>query len=292
MSRETSCGRATVRQVCEALHISRQAYYAALKPRAVGTIYVRTARAGPWATAEELEAGIRRVVDEHPAWGVRKVWAVLRRDGIKVSRKRVWAMMNRLGLVLPPLADRIEACLGGPVSVPESNRRWASDLTTAWTRKDGWVAIVPLVDCGDRSVLEWEVTISQDSPVVLAPLARGLAQVFGCSEDVPDGFEFRSDHGPQYTGSDCRDLCRSWRVEHTFAPVGRPTGNAVAERLILTMKTELIWTRDWESVAELRMALASWVVEYNERRPHQALDWKTPAEQRAHNLGLSIEDVA
>jgi putative transposase len=223
---------------------------------------------------------------------VRKVWAVLRRDGIKVSRKRVWAMMHRLGLVLPPLAERIESRLGGQVSVPESNRRWATDLTTVWTRRDGWAAVTPVVDCGDRSVLAWEVSRSQESPAILAPVARGLAEVFGSPPAVPDGFELRSDHGPQFTGSDCRELCRDWRVEHTFAPVGRPTGNAVAERLILTMKTELIWTRDWESVDELYTALASWVAEYNERRPHQALGWRTPAEQRALNLGLSLEDAA
>jgi putative transposase len=292
VNRETSYGRATVRQTCEAFRVSRQAYYAALKPRVVERARVRVERAGSWATAAELEAGIRRIVAEHPAWGVRKVWAVLRRDGMKVARKRVWAMMHRLGLVLPPLAERIEARLGGQVSVPESNRRWASDLTTVWTRQDGWVAIVPLVDCGDRSVLQWEVATSQESPVVLAPLARGLAETFGRPESVPDGLEFRSDHGPQFTGSDCRDLCQAWRVDHTFAPVGRPTGNAVAERLILTMKTELIWTRDWESTAELRTALAAWVVEYNERRPHQALEWRTPAEQRAINLGSPLEEAA
>jgi putative transposase len=210
---------------------------------------------------------------------------------MKVSRKRVWALMHRLGLVLPPLAERLDR-LTGQVSVADSNRRWASDLTTAWTRKDGWVAIVPLVDCGDRSLLQWEVATSQESPVVLAPLSRGLAQVFGRPENVPDGLEFRSDHGPQYTGSDCRDLCDHWRVEHTFAPVGRPTGNAVAERFILTLKTELIWTRDWESAAELRAALEVWAVEYNERRPHQALEWRTPAEQRSINLGLPQEEAA
>jgi putative transposase len=291
VSRKTSYGRATVRQTCEAFGISRQAYYAALKPRQAAPARARVERAGPWATAEELEAGIRRIVAEHPAWGVRKVWALLRRDGMRVARKRVWAMMHRLGLVLPPLAERIEARLG-QVSVPESNRRWASDLTTVWTRRDGWVAIVPLVDCGDRSVLQWEVATSQESPVVLAPLARGLADAFGRPENVPDGFEFRSDHGPQFTGSDCRDLCWDWRVEHTFAPVGRPTGNAVVERFILTMKTELIWTRDWESTDELRAALAAWVVVYNHGRPHQALEWRTPAEQRAINLGRPLEEAA
>ena len=101
---------------------------------------------------------------------------------------------------------------------------------------------------------------------------------------MPAGLELLTDHGPQYTGSDCDQLCRRWRLDHLLAPVGRPTGNAVAERVILTLKVELIWTRDWDTIAELRAAVEQWMVEYNEVRPHQALKWRTPAEQRAENL--------
>jgi transposase InsO family protein len=46
---------------------------------------------------------------------------------------------------------------------------------------------------------------------------------------VPDGFEIRTDHGPQYTGATCDEFSTDWNVDQTFAPVGRPTGNAVAE---------------------------------------------------------------
>jgi transposase InsO family protein len=54
--------------------------------------------------------------------------------------------------------------------------------------------------------------------------------------------------------------------------------------VILTLKVELIWTQDWETIAELRAAVEQWMACYNERRPHQALQWRTPAEQRAQNL--------
>ncbi len=58
---------------------------------------------------------------------------------------------------------------------------------------------------------------------------------FGESAIVPDDFELRSDHGSVYTGADCEQLCDEWKVNHTFSPVGRPTGNAVAERVIQTI---------------------------------------------------------
>lgn len=294
MSRQTSLGVAQVRQLCQAFGISRQAYYAARKPKRVRRS--RPKRSGPprpsCATVEELEPRIRKIVAEHSAWGVRKVWARLRRDGLHVSHKRVWALMNHWGLVLPPAAERDPAARRGQVAVPDSNRRWASDLTTTWTRKDGLVALVPVVDCGDRVCLGIEVTKSQESPPVLNPLERALVTEFRDPEQVPPGLELRTDHGPQYTGVDCEELCDHWGLEHTFAPVGRPTGNAVAERLILTLKQELIWTQDWDSIDELRAAIQRWLQIYNHERPHQALEWRTPDEQRSRNLGRQRQAAA
>lgn len=73
-------------------------------------------------------------------------------------------------------------------------------------------------------------------------------------------------------------------LEQTFAPVGRPTGNAVAERTIQTMKAECLWLEDFEDAADVQRALDRWRHEFNDERPHQALDWQTPAERRAERL--------
>jgi transposase InsO family protein len=283
MSRTTSLGKATVRLLCATFGISRQAYYytgGRRRPQQTAP----APRAPVWATTEQLVAAIEAIVQAHPGWGVRKVWAVLRRQGPAASHKRVWAEMHRLGLTLPPVAERREEAARGHVTVADSNRRWATDLTTVWTRQDGVVALVPVIDCGDRFALACAVTKSQEAPSVLAPVGGSLWREFHCPEHVPDGLELRSDHGPQYTGADCAELCARWRLDHTFAPVGRPTGNAVAERFILTLKLELIWTRDWESAAELDEAIHGWLDTYNQQRPHQALNWQTPAERRAANL--------
>jgi transposase InsO family protein len=312
MSRKTSRGIAPIGLLCAAFGRTRQAYYAA-KQRieqasrgariegccgsGQGEIVPLGAtskallgvgggeRPGACVSAAELVAGIRSVVARFPAWGVRKVWARLRREGLRVSRKRVWKTMHALGLTLPPLCERAVPLVRGQVAVAESNRRWATDLTTAWTAREGWVALVPLIDCGDRFAFELEVTKAQEAAAVLAPLERALVGEFGAPEAVPDGLELRSDHGPQYTGADAEALCARWRLAHFFAAVGRPTGNAVVERFIETLKVELVWTRDWESLDELREAVREWLHVYNCERPHQALEWKTPAEKRAENLG-------
>lgn len=324
MSRVTSRGTASVNQLCEAFMLSRQAYYAArqrIEDPSSGAAEPPTVGSGaptivdPGASsavvseeealdpafrgqsgipAQRLLPAIRAVIRRSPAWGVRKVWAFLRHVcGWIVSRRRVWRLMKAHALVLPASApERREAAPRGHVVVPESNRRWATDLTTQTTARDGVVAIVPVIDCGDRAVLAIALTRSQEAPAVLRPLEDALAASFVDRRGVPDGLELRSDHGPQYTGADAEALCWRWGLVHTFAPVARPTGNAVAERVIQTLKVELLWTRDWESIAELESAIREWVDRYNNERPHQALGWRTPAQQRALNLNAPLERAA
>lgn len=239
MTRTTAAGTATVRLVCRTFGLSRQAYYAAQRPAAAPTI-VRLPVRPDVATAEAVLAAIRVVIAREPAWGVRKVWATLRREGLRVSRKRVWALMHAHGLVLVRDAEPGGPPPRGHVVVPDPNRRWATDLTTVWTRREGWVAVVPTIDCGCRSVLALAVTKDQSAPAVLRSIDTLVLEQFGTPAAVPAGLELRTDHGPQYTGRDCAALIERWGLLHTLAPVGRPTGNAVVERPIRTMKEEVI----------------------------------------------------
>ena len=213
---DTDAGRASVRQVCRLFGISAQAFYGARRGprprhlRLVGTDGVLrdvapTAvallrRRPPWASPEELRTAIRAIVDEHPAWGVRKVWATLRRApyDIRAGHRRVYAFMKDMGLTLP--ADRPERVRAtfGHVTTAEPNRRWATDLTTVWTSLHGLVAVVVVVDCGCRSLLAVAASKSQDSAAILAPVRQALQEQFG------------DPAGPPPTRSPSRPRC--WRT--------------------------------------------------------------------------------
>jgi transposase InsO family protein len=296
MNRKTVAGEVSVTLLCSTFRLSRAAYYAEAR-RARGEAapksnVVRLPRPPKCVSVETLLAAIRTILDRETsrAWGVRKVWATLRREGTRTSRRRVHAVMRAHGLVLARDYEPGETPRGH-VAVPEPNRRIATDLTTVWTRRDGTVALVPTIDCGDRTAVV-VVTKDQHGPAVLSSVELKLRESFGTPANVPCDVELRTDHGPQYTGSDCDDLCELWNIDHTFAPVGRPTGNAVAERFIRTMKEELVWLQDWESAEELRVAIARWLDGYNHRRPHQALGWLTPAEYRASRLATPLAHAA
>jgi len=292
MKRETVAGVATVKLLCVTFGVSRQAYYAAKKAPAPASNVVRLPLRPDVAPAAKVLEKIQLIIGENLAWGVRKVWATLRREHeLKVSKKRVWAIMKANGLVLARDSEPGEPTRGH-VAVPAPNRRLAADFTTVWTKLDGVVAVVPTIDCGCRSVLGMVVTKDQQAPAILGSIEQALAETFGQPSAVPLDLELRSDHGPQYTGADCEALVQRWGLEHTFAPVGRPTGNAVVERFIRTMKEEVIWLRDWSTAAELREAINAWLAKYHTRRAHQSLGWQTPAEYRAAHLSKRVAQAA
>jgi putative transposase len=263
----------------------RSTYYEACKP--LGNVVPLRREPGKprGVSLVDLLEKLRALATDHPAWGYRKLWALLRRDGVRVAQRRVYAVCKAWGLLLSPDQPNRKPPPRGHVTVPEPNRRWATDLTTVWTAQDGVCAVTILVDCGDRSVLGLTVSKSQEAPTILAPVRAALREHFGAPGCVPGELELRTDHGPQYTGSDCEAMCKQWNVQHTRAPVGRPTGNAVAERTIRTMKEECVWLEDFASLAALQEALDAWRETFNQRRPHQALNWQTPAERRAERLG-------
>lgn len=272
-------GEIALVRLCGLFGVSRQAYDAGRKePVAVPSRPAPTPPPARGVSTADLKEQIRLVIDARPAWGHRKVWATLRRSGTGVGPRRVADVMRANGAMRAPRERRGPPRRVGQAVVPEPNRRFATDLTTVWTRRDGLIAIALIVDRGCRSVLDVTATKSQAAPMVLGSVERALERVFGDVDEVPDGLELRSDHRPQYTGSDAADPAGRGRLNHTFAPVGRPTGNGVAEWTIQTMKLECLWRADVEDQATVQAALDPWAQAFNRERPHQALKWKTPAE--------------
>ena len=126
MSRETSSGKASVFQLCRVFGLSRQAYYAAQRVSVEAPQpKVRSPRG---SSVAQVEPRIRDLAQSHPAWGVRKIWACLRREGLVISHRRLWTLMKVWGLTLEPAVCREPGAVRGHVTVPDSNRRWATPI--------------------------------------------------------------------------------------------------------------------------------------------------------------------
>ena len=67
-------------------------------------------------------------------------------------------------------------------------------------------------------------------------------------------------------------------MELDFSRPGKPTDNAAVESFNGRLRQECLNANWFLSLEDARMKIEAWRRDYNEARPHSALDWVTPAE--------------
>jgi putative transposase len=91
----------------------------------------------------------------------------------------------------------------------------------------------------------------------------------------------RTDQGPEFTGRALDQWAYERGIELRLIEAGKPTQNAFVESLNSKFRDECLNEHWFASLAEARAIVAAWRVDYNERRPHSALGYRTPAEYAA-----------
>lgn len=101
-----------------------------------------------------------------------------------------------------------------------------------------------------------------------------------------------SDNGCQPTSVAFMKACATLGITQTFTSYNNPKGNADTERLMRTLKEELLWLHEWTSPLELEQALATWIEWYNRQYWHSALGYRTPCQVEQQHLSHSTQFVA
>lgn len=217
--------------------------------------------------------------------GVRRLRAELAAKGHRVSHKRVWRLMRAAGLKgRHPKAWRRTTLRGEkPVGAPdligrdftaaEPNTRWCGDITYVRTW-EGWAYLATVIDLYSRAVVGWAIADHMRTELVTDALEMAIAR-----RHPPKSVIFHSDRGSQYTSKEFDKFCRKHKVRRSLGRTGICFDNAVAESFFATYKKELIHTRPWPSLKDLKKATFTWIEEYyNRARRHSTLGYLTPAE--------------
>ncbi len=88
------------------------------------------------------------------------------------------------------------------------------------------------------------------------------------------------DHGTQYLSDHVLNQLRFWGITPSLAFVEQPQTDAVSERFIRTLKEQVIHGRVYQTLEEVRQAVAAFVKRYNEQWRVEKLDFLTPREAR------------
>ena len=139
----------------------------------------------------------------------------------------------------------------------------------------GWVYIVIVLDWYSKKVVGHYSGSQATSRHWLEALDKALNRQF--SDGVRGhNLHLMSDNGSQPTSLRFMKACSSLKVNQAFTSYNNPKGNADTERMMRTMKEELLWLREWPSSTELSEELDRWIEYYNESYLHSALGYRPP----------------
>ena len=239
-------------------------------------------RRGPYAKVGERNQGllaqIRCVKADHPFWGYRRVWAYVRYVQQQVvTQKRVYRLMKLHGLLVPPnlrlKASRVAHRPKPKPTVP--NRWWGIDMTKVLIDGFGWVYVVLVLDWYTKKIVGHYAGLQAKTWHWLVALNAAVQQQF--PEGAKDqGLSLMADDGCQPTAVAFMQACRAMGITQAFTSYNNPKGNADTERLMRTVKEELVWIHEWKSPLAFMEALEEWGKKYNNEYLHSVLQYQTP----------------
>lgn len=161
----------------------------------------------------------------------------------------------------------------------EPNLYWGTDMTKIMIPDFGWAYLHVVIDWGSKKLLSCKLSSRSKTTDWLNALNEAINVQFpqGIKEIENKPFLI-SDHGSQPTSAQFKHECEYLGIRQIFASYGNPKGNADTERVIRTIKEDLVWTREYSSFEELESTLAEWVKKYNKDYPHSTLGYMTPYE--------------
>jgi putative transposase len=254
----------SIRRQCQLLGVNRSSLYHEPKSISIETL--------------DIMNRIDKQYTKTPFYGVERMTQQLKRDGVVIGHNRVRRLMRLMGLMAvypkPKTSKRhpehkIYAYLLRGVAIERVNQVWSADITYIRLIA-GFVYLVAILDWFSRYVLSWSVSNSLDSLFCMDALDDALR--------IATPEIFNSDQGSQFTSRDFTGRLEEAQVRISMDGRGRVFDNIFSERLWRSVKYEEVYLDEYRDVQEAISGLGAYFDFYNHRRPHQSLDYRTPAE--------------
>ncbi len=251
--------QASLRTACNVVGISRSSY--AYEPDVTRDMVV----------IEELQ----RLAEDYPAYGYQMMFDKLRQEGFAWNHKRVYRIYRALKLNLRRKGKkRLPSRNPEKLAVPETlNQTWSADFMSDSLMTGKRFRTFNVVDDFNRELLGIAIDLNLPSMRVIRELDQ-IAGVRGYPKKL------RLDNGPEFISK----LMTEWANEHDvkleFIQPGKPTQNSYIERFNRTYRTEVLNMYAFRNLTEVKEITEAWIKEYNEERPHQALNSMTPVQYR------------
>lgn len=276
--------------VCEVLQVSPSGYHKWLKNK-VGF------------RAKENQRILEIIRFHHnkskATYGLPRIYAAIRREGLFVNKKRIARLMRvnnikaktnrrfRVTTVQNSKAQASENLLNQNFTASSSNKIWTGDITYLWTN-EGWIYVAVVMDVYSRKIVGWSIDSIISAELVIRALMMAIVH-----RNPGRGIIFHSDRGSQYTSSSFREILKNYGIVQSNSSTGNCYDNAITESFFHTLKTELTYWEKYQTREEAKRSIFEYIeIHYNRRRLHSSLGYLSPVEFEGKNRRELIEKVA
>jgi putative transposase len=230
------------------------------------------------------ELYIKRRIDElytaHPELGYRRMTLFLRRDyGININKKRTRRYMREMGIhgfcPGPNLSKRLHGKYLYPyllrgLNIDRPNQVWSIDITYC-RLKHGFMYLCGIIDWFSRRIVGYSLSNTLEKGFVIETVKKAINQ-YGKPEIL------NSDQGTQFTSEEYISLLKENNIKISMDGKGRALDNQRIERFFRTYKWEKLYLEEYATGKELKKITKEYIEYYNNVRPHESLNYKTPSE--------------
>ena len=280
-----------IKRVCDAWEVARSSVYA---HHAAVARTTPLGKRGPKTllSDDELVNRIREVLAASPflGEGYRKVWAKLRFVGIRAGKQRVRRLMRENGLLAPHRSGpaRGPRTHDGTIITAAPDLMWGTDFTTTLTLCEGQASVFVCLDHFTSELLGVHAAKRATRWEALEPIKQAIRSTYGpVRKNVAAGLSLRHDHGTQYVADDFQREIAFMGIESSPSFVRAPEGNGCAERIIRTLKEQLLWVKSFDTIEDLRVALLDWQKLYNEQWMIERHGHRSPAQARRDHIAAA-----
>lgn len=225
--------------------------------------------------------------DNYGVYGVRKMHALLRRQGWDVGRDQTARLMRLAGVrgvskarstfTTKPDPDQAKPndLVQRDFTAPAPRRLWVADITYVATWQ-GFAYTAFVIDVFNRRIVGWNVAATLKADVL--PL-QALNMAAFTADGPLDELVHHADHGSNYLSVVYTDRITELGAKPSTGTVGDSYDNSLAEAVNGLYKAELIRRRGpWRTVEQVELATLEYVWWWNNSRLHGELDYRTPIE--------------
>ncbi len=263
-----------IADMCRVLGVSSSGYYE----------WLRRPQSARATQNRRLLAHIKAVhARSRSTYGRRRVYAQLRREGVRCSRNRVARLMRQEGIsgrrkrsfrvtthsrhsfpVAPNHLGR-EFSANGPDQV------WVSDITYL-RAQEGWEYLATVMDLYSRRIVGWAMQPTLERSLTLSALEMAISQ-----RQPTLGLIHHSDRGSQYACGDYQAALRRQGMIPSMSRKGDVWDNAPKESFYASLKCELVHTWARPTRDQARRQVFDYIeVFYNRQRLHSSLGYRSP----------------